>query len=74
MSRLPEGALSDRSRPIMTHAMCGFAKFGSLGMMIGGLGTMAPERRGEIVRPGLKSMVSGTIATCLNGAVAGIVT
>jgi CNT family concentrative nucleoside transporter len=57
----------------MTYALCGFANFGSLGIMIGGMGTMAPERRGEIVSLGLKSIVSGTLATCLTGAVIGII-
>jgi CNT family concentrative nucleoside transporter len=72
--QLPEGTLADRSRLIMTYAMCGFANFGSLGIMIGGLGSMAPERRGEIVALGLRSIVAGTIATCMTGAVVGILT
>ncbi len=63
-----------RSRLIMLYAMCGFANFGSLGIMIGGLGTMAPERRDEIVALGLKSIVSGTLATCLIGAIVGVMT
>jgi CNT family concentrative nucleoside transporter len=73
MSKLPEGALDPRSRLIMLYAMCGFANFGSLGIMIGGLGTMAPERRGEINALGLKSIVSGTLTTCLMGAIVGVV-
>ncbi len=59
---------SDRSRLLMTYALCGFANFGSLGIMIGGLGTMCPERRAEIVGLGLKSIVAGTLATCLTAA------
>ena len=59
---------SERSRLLMTYALCGFANFGSLGIMIGGLGTMCPERRGEIVALGLKSIVAGTLATCLTAA------
>jgi CNT family concentrative nucleoside transporter len=73
LAGLPEGALSERSRLIMIYAMCGFANFGSLGIMIGGLGTMAPERRTEIVALGLRAIVAGTIATCMTGAVVGIV-
>ncbi len=73
MSRLPEGALSDRSKLILTYAMCGFANPGSLGIMIGGLGTMAPERRDEIVALGFRSIVAGTLATCMTGAVVGII-
>lgn len=72
MAALPAEALSPRSRLIMLYAMCGFANFGSLGIMIGGLATMAPERRDEVVSLGLKSIVSGTLATCLLGAVVGI--
>ena len=64
--------LSERSRLIMTYALCGFANFGSLGIMIGGLGTMAPERRDEIVQLGMKSIAAGTLATCLIGAVVGL--
>jgi len=73
LSRLSPEALSDRSRIIMTYAMCGFANPGSLGIMIGGLGTLAPERRDEIVALGLRSVVAGTLATCLTGAVVGLV-
>ncbi|MGD9332438.1 MAG: nucleoside transporter C-terminal domain-containing protein [Desulfobacterales bacterium] len=72
LSRLPEGSLSPRSLLIMTYAMCGFANPGSLGIMIGGLGTMAPSRRDEIVGLGLKALVAGTLATCMTGAVVGL--
>jgi concentrative nucleoside transporter, CNT family len=65
--------LSDRSRLLLTYALCGFANFGSLGIMIGGLGTMCPQRRAEIVALGLKSIVAGTLATCLTAAVVGLV-
>ncbi len=60
--------LSQRSRLLLTYALCGFANFGSLGIMIGGLGTMCPERRHEIVGLGIKSIVAGTLATCLTAA------
>jgi CNT family concentrative nucleoside transporter len=66
MTKLQE--FSERSRLLMTYALCGFANFGSLGIMIGGLGTMCPERRAEIVGLGLKSIVAGTLATCLTAA------
>jgi CNT family concentrative nucleoside transporter len=74
MSRLSQDDLGERSRLIMTYALCGFANFGSLGIMIGGMGTMAPERRQEIVGLGIKSIIAGTLATCLTGTVVGIVT
>ncbi len=72
MARLADGELSLRSRLIMTYALCGFANFGSLGILIGGLAAMAPARRDEIVALGLRSIVSGTLATLATGAVAGI--
>src|SRR3954470_11560821 len=72
-SKLPADTLDPRSRLIMLYAMCGFANFASLGIMIGGLGVMAPERRDEINALGLKSIVSGTLTTCLMGAVVGVI-
>ena len=69
LAHLPADALSARSRLIMTYALCGFANFGSLGILIGGMGAMAPERRAEIVALGLRSILSGTLATCMSGAV-----
>jgi CNT family concentrative nucleoside transporter len=73
LSRLPPEALSHRSQLIMTYAMCGFANPGSLGIMIGGMGTMAPGRRNEIVALGFRSIIAGTLATCMTGAVVGII-
>ena len=65
---LTKAGLSDKSRVLMTYALCGFANFGSLGIMIGGLGTMCPERRAEVVALGMKSIVAGTLATCFTAA------
>jgi CNT family concentrative nucleoside transporter len=73
LAGLPEGQLDTRSRLIMTYALCGFANFGSLGIMIGGLGTMVPERRNEIIALGIRSIAAGTLATCMTGAVVGII-
>lgn len=72
LAKLAPDALSAPSRIIMTYAMCGFANPGSLGIMIGGLGTLAPQRRGEIVSLGLRSIMAGTLATSMTGAVVGI--
>jgi CNT family concentrative nucleoside transporter len=72
LAGLPAGTLSPRTSLMMTYALCGFANFGSLGIMIGGLATMAPERRDEIVALGGKTIVSGTLATCVAGSVVGI--
>jgi CNT family concentrative nucleoside transporter len=66
LSKITE--FSERTRLLLTYALCGFANFGSLGIMIGGLGTMCPERRAEVVGLGLKSIVAGTFATCLTAA------
>ena len=73
LAATPVDALGERARLILVYAMCGFANFGSLGIMIGGLATMAPERRAEIVDLGLKSLVAGTLATCFMGALVGAV-
>ncbi len=73
LSRLTPGTLSPKSVVIMIYAMCGFANPGSLGIMIGGMGTMAPEKRDEIVSLGFRSIVAGTLATCMTGAVVGII-
>ena len=74
LAALPADALDPRSRLIMLYAMCGFANFGSLGIMIAGLSTMCPEKRDEVVSLGLKSIVSGTLTTCLLGAIVGVLT
>jgi CNT family concentrative nucleoside transporter len=72
LAQLPADALSERSEIIMIYALCGFANLGSLGIMLGGMGTMVPERRAEIARLGLKSILAGTLATMLTGTVAGL--
>lgn len=68
---LPPEALSPRSRIIMTYALCGFANLGSLGIMIGGLTTMVPERKKEILELGPRTLVAGTLATLSCGGVVG---
>lgn len=65
-------ALSSRSFIIATYALCGFANFGSVAIMIGGIGGIAPERRGDLARLGLRSLIAGTIATMLTGCVIGL--
>ena len=74
LANTPAEALSPRSRLILTYAMCGFANFGSLGILIGGMGAMVPERRDEIVNLGLRAILAGTLATCTSGALAGMLT
>jgi concentrative nucleoside transporter, CNT family len=72
MSGVGPETLSPKSRLILTYAMCGFANFGSMGILVGGLNVMLPERRAEIARLGLLSIVSGTLATAMSGCVAGV--
>lgn len=72
LAELPAGSLSGKSTVIMTYALCGFANFGSLGIMIAGLSGMCPERATEIVELAPKSLISGTLATCMTGAIAGL--
>lgn len=73
LSELPPETLSPRSRIIVTYALCEFANFGSLGIMIGGMGAMSPEKRPLIISLGMRSILAGTVATCMTGAVVGIV-
>ncbi len=72
LTALPEGTLSERSRLIMTYALCGFANLGSLGIMLGGLGTLAPDRRAEVAALGLRAILGGTLTTLMTGALVGI--
>jgi CNT family concentrative nucleoside transporter len=72
MAALPADALSERSRLIMSYALCGFANPGSLGIMIAGMATMVPQRRSEIAALGLKSVVAGTLATSCTAVVVGL--
>ena len=72
MAQLPAGALDPRSRLIMVYALTSFANFGSLGILIGGLGSLEPERRDEVVNLGMKAILAGTLATCMTGAVVGV--
>jgi concentrative nucleoside transporter, CNT family len=72
MAALGPDALSERSRIVMTYALCGFANFGSVGILVGGIAAMVPERRDEVLVLGLRSLVSGTLATLVTAAGVGI--
>jgi len=74
LGQIPAGVLSERSRLILTYALCGFANFGSLGIMIGGMVAMVPARRADIVNLGAKTIVSGTLATMMTAAIVGAMT
>ena len=73
LAKLPPEALSPRSRLILTYALCGFANLGSLGIMIGGLTTLVPERRSEIVEMAPKAVLVGLMATLLSAAIVGTI-
>lgn len=72
LSALGADALSERSRLIATYALCGFANFGSVGILVTGLSTMAPTRHAEIARLGPRALVGGTLATCITAAIVGL--
>ena len=73
LAKLPPEALSPRTRLILTYALCGFANLGSLGIMVGGLTTLIPERRAEIVALAPKAVLVGLLATLLSAVVVGAV-
>ncbi len=72
LAALPPEALSDRSRLLMVYALCGFANLSSVGMMIGSISALVPSRRNEVVELSLKSLIPGTLATCMTAAVIGL--
>ena len=72
MASLPKGTLDPRSMLIMVYALCGFANFSSVGILIAGTSALVPERRDEIVPLALRALVSGTMASCMTGAIVGL--
>jgi CNT family concentrative nucleoside transporter len=72
LSKLPAAALDARSRLIMVYAMCGFANFGSVGILIAGVSSLVPRRRDEIVHLAMRALLSGTMASCMTGAIIGL--
>ncbi len=67
-----DGQLSERSITIATYALCGFANFGSIGIQIGGIGALAPKRRSELAKLGLRAMFGGALASWMTATIAGI--
>ncbi len=72
LAAMPAGTLDPRSTQIMVYALCGFANLGSVGILIGGMSAMMPERRDEVVSLALKALVAGTMASSLSGAMIGL--
>jgi len=66
------GAISQHSRLILTYALCGFANFASIAIQIGGIGALAPERRGDLARFGMRAVLGGSIATLMTATIAGV--
>ena len=64
--------LADKTKAIITFALCGFANFSSIAILIGGLGGLAPNRRGDIARLGLKAVIAGSLANFLSATIAGL--
>ncbi|MEQ8559409.1 MAG: nucleoside transporter C-terminal domain-containing protein [Henriciella sp.] len=71
LGNVPADAMDPRTRIITAHAICGFANFGSIGILIGGLNIICPERRSTFLELAWKTLIAGTLATCLSGAVVG---
>ncbi len=67
------GAISERSAVIASYALCGFANFGSLAILLGAIGALAPSRRGDLAELGVRSIIAGSLATFLTGALAGLI-
>ncbi|MDG6252345.1 NupC/NupG family nucleoside CNT transporter [Glaesserella parasuis] len=65
-------ALTDKTKAIVTFALCGFANFSSIAILIGSLGSMAPNRRGDVARLGIKAVVAGSLANLMSAAIAGL--
>jgi CNT family concentrative nucleoside transporter len=68
----PETAFSDRTKTILTYALCGFANFSSIGIQLGGIGGIAPERRADLAKLGLRAMFGGTLAAFMTACIAGM--
>jgi concentrative nucleoside transporter, CNT family len=72
LGKIAEGVLDPRSKIIATYALCGFANFSSIAIQIGGIGSLAPSRRGDLARLGLRAMLAGTLANFLTATIAGV--
>lgn len=72
LAAMPAGTLDPRSTLIMVYALCGFANLGSVGILIGGMSALIPERRDEVVSLALKALAAGTMASALSGAMIGL--
>jgi CNT family concentrative nucleoside transporter len=72
MLGVAQKALDPRSFTIATFALCGFANLSSIGIQIGGIGALAPNKRGELARLGVRAMLAGTMANLMSASIAGM--
>ena len=72
LGAIPAGVIDERTRVIMTYALCGFANIASVGINLAGYSVLVPERRGEVGGMVWKAMMAGFIATCLTASVVGL--
>lgn len=73
LSKVPAGTFSERTLLIVVYSLCGFANFASLGIVIGGLTALAPDRRQDVIALAPRALVAGTLATLMTGAVIGLI-
>lgn len=71
MANLEDGLLSDRSKLITLYGLCGFANFSSVGILVSGIGAMAPERKSDLINVSFKALIGATLASCMTGLVVG---
>ena len=64
--------ISDRTRTILTYALCGFSNFGAIGIQLGGIGPLAPERKADLAQLGFRAMLGGMLAACMTACIAGM--
>ena len=72
LANIEPGILSERSKLITLYALCGFANFSSVGILVSGISAMAPERKNDLIKVSLKALVGATLASCMTGLVIGI--
>ena len=72
LANIEPGVLSDRSKLITLYALCGFANFSSVGILVSGISAMAPERKNDLIKVSLKALIGATLASCMTGLVIGI--
>ena len=71
-SLLGADGVSDRTRTILTYALCGFSNFGAIGIQLGGIGPLAPNRKGDLAQLGFRAMLGGMLAACMTACIAGM--